>query len=145
VLPVEVLEAGEGDALLQLGSHTRRIEFRDSEPGPAWLVLRPEAVRVSGAVAGNGTAESLQGVVRDTAYRGTGFTYRIELSELETHVKAETRGVTGHSVDQRVSVDWDADACWLLPRDEQETVAPAPTADEDAGDGPTRLKEETTG
>ena len=49
VLPVEVLECGEGEALLRLGSHERRVECRDSEPGPAWLVLRPEAVRVSGA------------------------------------------------------------------------------------------------
>jgi ABC-type Fe3+/spermidine/putrescine transport system ATPase subunit len=144
VLPVEVLEAGERDALLRLGSHTRRIEYRDSEPGPAWLVLRPEAVRVSGA-AGNGTAESLRGVVRDAAYRGTGFSYRIELSEFETHVKAETRGVAEHEVDQPVSVDWDADACWLLPRDEHETVPPVPTPDEAAADGPSRLKEETKG
>jgi ABC-type Fe3+/spermidine/putrescine transport system ATPase subunit len=145
VLPVEVLEAGEREAVLRLGSHTRRIEYRDSEPGPAWLVLRPEAVRVSGAAAGNGTAGSLRGVVRDAAYRGTGFSYRIELTEFETHVKAETRGVAGHEVDQPVSVDWDADACWLLPRGEEETVPPAPTPEEDAGDGPNRLKEETKG
>jgi ABC-type Fe3+/spermidine/putrescine transport system ATPase subunit len=145
VLPVEVLESGEREAVLRLGSHTRRIEYRDSEPGPAWLVLRPEAVRVSGAAAGNGTAGSLRGVVRDAAYRGTGFSYRIELTEFETHVKAETRGVAGHEVDQPVSVDWDADACWLLPRDEEETVPPAPTPEEDAGDGPNRLKEETKG
>jgi spermidine/putrescine transport system ATP-binding protein len=145
VLPVEVLESGEREAVLRLGSHTRRIEYRDSEPGPAWLVLRPEAVRVSGAAAGNGTAGSLRGVVRDAAYRGTGFSYRIELTEFETHVKAETRGAAGHEVDQPVSVDWDADACWLLPRDEEETVPPAPTPEEDAGDGPNRLKEETKG
>ena len=145
VLPVEVLESGDRDALLRLGSHTRRIEYRDSEPGPAWLVLRPEAVRVSGAAAGNGTAESLRGVVRDAAYRGTGFSYRIELSEFKTHVKAETRGGAGHAVDQAVSVDWDADACWLLPRDEKETVAPAPAAEPDLDEGPNRLKEETKG
>jgi spermidine/putrescine ABC transporter ATP-binding subunit len=145
VLPVEVLESGDGEALLRLGSHTRRIEYRHSEPGPAWLVLRPEAVRVSGAAGDNGTAESLRGVVRDAAYRGTGFSYRIELSEFETHVKAETRGVAGHEVDQAVSVDWDADACWLLPRDEQETVPPAPTLEEEADEGPNRLKEETKG
>jgi hypothetical protein len=102
-------------------------------------------VRVSGAAAGNGAAGSLSGVVRDAAYRGTGFSYRIELTEFETHVKAETRGAAGHEVDQPVSVDWEADACWLLPRDEQETVPPAPTPEDEADEGPNRLKEETTG
>ena len=155
VLPVEVVESGDGDALLRLGSHTRRIDYRDAAPGPAWLVLRPEAVRVSGAFAANGTPDSLPGVVRDAAYRGTGFSYRIELTELDAHVKAETRGAAGHEVDQPVSVEWDSDACWLLPRDEQETVAPTPTAGEDlhpaAGPGgeettqPDRPKEETKG
>jgi ABC-type Fe3+/spermidine/putrescine transport system ATPase subunit len=133
VLPVEVLESGEGDAVLRLGSHTRRIDYKDAAKGPAWLVLRPEAVRVTGVFAANGAPDSLPGVVRDAAYRGTGFSYRIELSELDAHVKAETRGAVGHEVDQPVSIDWDADACWLLPRDERETVAPAPTAGEDLG------------
>ena len=147
VLPVEVLECGTADALLQLGSHTRRIDCVDPSPGPAWLVLRPEAVRVIGAFAANGSADHLPGVVRDAAYRGTGFSYRIELSELEAHVKAETRGAVGHEVDQAVSIDWDAGACWLLPRAPDETVAPAPTAAEDLDDNdrPNRPKEETTG
>ena len=35
----------EDGALLRLGGHTRRIQYRDPTPGPAWLVLRPEAVR----------------------------------------------------------------------------------------------------
>src|SRR5918992_1526156 len=72
VLPVEVLESGEREAVLRLGSHTRRIEYRDSDPGPAWLVLRPEAVRVSGAAAGNGTAGAVRGGVRGAAHRGPG-------------------------------------------------------------------------
>jgi hypothetical protein len=80
-------------------------------------------------------------VVRDAAYRGTGFSYRIELSELDAHVKAETRGTVGHEVDQPVSVDWDSDACWLLPREEEEMVPPAPSAIEQ----PDRPKEETKG
>jgi ABC-type Fe3+/spermidine/putrescine transport system ATPase subunit len=141
VLPVEVLESTQGDALLRLGGHTRRIDYQDAATGPAWLVLRPEAVRVSGAFGANGTSDSMPGVVRDAAYRGTGFSYRIELSELDAHVKAETRGTVGHEVDQPVSVDWDSDACWLLPRQEEEMVPPAPTAIEQ----PDRPKEETKG
>jgi ABC-type Fe3+/spermidine/putrescine transport system ATPase subunit len=141
VLPVDVLDAGEREAVLRLGSQTRRIPFAGSSPGPAWLVLRPEAVRVSGPALTNGTSDSLPGVVRDAAYRGTGFSYRIELEELETHVKAETRGAVGHRVDHPVSVDWDADSCWLLPREEQETVPPPPITAEEFG----VLKEETKG
>jgi hypothetical protein len=115
-------------------------------------VLRPEAVRVTGGLAGNGSPEALPGVVRDAAYRGTGFSYRIELAEIDTHVKAETRGGSGHEVDQAVSVAWDADACWLLPREQDETLAPAPIPAEElgppsraAGDDPERPKEESAG
>ena len=140
VLPVVVLETGESDALLELGGQTRRVECSDAPRGPAWLVLRPEAVRVSGPFAANGTSNLLPGVVRDAAYRGTGFSYRIALPELDTHVKAETRGALGHEVDQQVSIDFDPDACWLLPRDEEQTVAPAPVAGEDLD-----AKEETPG
>jgi spermidine/putrescine ABC transporter ATP-binding subunit len=147
VLPIEVLESGDGQALLQVGTHTRRVEATGVEPGPAWLVLRPEAVRVSGAFTANGSADALPGVVRDAAYRGTGFSYRIELSALDVFVKAETRGAVGHEVDQSVSVDWDPDACWLLPREEEETVAPTPIAGEDLGEAAMseRPREETTG
>jgi spermidine/putrescine ABC transporter ATP-binding subunit len=154
VLPVEVLECGESEAVLKLGSHTRRVHARGATPGPAWLVLRPEAVRVVGAMGANGTTDSLPGIVRDAAYRGTGFSYRIELAEIETHVKAETRSASGHEVDQAVSVAWDADACWLLPREEEETLAPAPIPAEDLGpaspavsdsDQADRPKEETAG
>jgi spermidine/putrescine ABC transporter ATP-binding subunit len=141
VLPVEVLEGGEEGALLRLGTHTRRVAGVGTSPGPAWLVLRPEAVRVTGPAATNGTSEALPGVVRDAAYRGTGFSYRIELEELDTQVKAETRGMAGHQVDNPVSVDWDADSCWLLPREEQETVPPPPVAAEGLG----AVKEETKG
>jgi len=94
--------------------------------GPAWLVLRPEAVRVAGSGA-NGVPDALTGVVRDVAFRGTGFTYRIELPALGVHVKAETRAaVTPHAVDDPVVVEWDRDACWLLARDASEIEPPPP-------------------
>ena len=85
--------------------------------------------------------------MRDAAYRGTGFSYRIELSALDVFVKAETRGAVGHEVEQSVSVDWDPDACWLLPREQEETVAPTPVAEEDLGASglSERPREETTG
>ena len=131
VLPVEVLERDGDGVLLRLGGHTRRIESEAGSPGPAWLVLRPEAVRVDPTGAANGVPEALRGVVRDVAYRGTGFSYRIELPEVDALVKAESRGGSACDVEQHVTIDWDADACWLLPREESETVATPLTAGED--------------
>ncbi len=124
VLPVEVLESGPSDSLVRLGSHERRVSCPDVAPGAAWLVLRPEAVRV-------GESGALPGAVRDAAFRGTGFTYRIELDETSQHVKAETPASSAYAVDDRVGVDFDGDACWLLPRDEAEVIPPPALAGED--------------
>jgi len=122
VLPVDVLEADATGALVAVGSHRRRVEARNAGPGPAWLVLRPEAVRVASAPAD--VADAPAGVVRDAAFRGTGFTYRIELSGLGLELKAETPPSSVHAVGDRVTVEWDPSACWLLPRD-----AEAPATD----------------
>ena len=126
VLPAEVVEAGRDDALLAIGGHQMRVAHSQQGTGPAWLVLRPEAVRVARQGA-NGVADALTGVVRDVAFRGTGFSYRIELPALGMHVKAETRAAaTPHAVDDPVVVEWDRDACWLLARDASEIEAPPP-------------------
>jgi ABC-type Fe3+/spermidine/putrescine transport system ATPase subunit len=126
VLPAEVVETARDDTLLALGGHRMRVTCPRDETGPAWLVLRPEAVRVAGSGV-NGVPDALTGVVRDVAFRGTGFTYRIELPGLGVHVKAETRAAgTPHSVDDEVAVEWDGDACWLLDREATETEAPPP-------------------
>jgi len=125
VLPVDVLEADATSALVGLGSHRRRVEARDAARGPAWLVLRPEAVRVAGAPADVG-GDAPAGLVRDAAFRGTGFTYRIELTGLGVELKAETPPSSVHAVGDRVTVEWDASACWLLPRGgEDEAATPA--------------------
>ena len=150
VLPVEVLERDADGVLLRLGGHTRRIESEVGSPGPAWLVLRPEAVRVDPTGAANGVPEALRGVVRDVAYRGTGFSYRIELPEVDALVKAESRGGNACNVEEHVTIDWDADACWLLPREESETVVTPLTAEEDLEPSSppaaaTENRDETTG
>ena len=103
-----------------------RVACSPTETGPAWLVLRPEAVRVAGSGA-NGVPDALSGVVRDVAFRGSGFSYRIELPALGVHVKAETRAAAiPHEVDEPVAVEWDGDACWLLEREASETAPPPP-------------------
>ena len=126
VLPAEVVEAGKRETLLTLGGHRMRVACPRDETGPAWLVLRPEAVRIAGPGA-NGVPDALSGIVRDVAFRGTGFSYRIELPALGVHVKAETHAATiPHEVDEPVAVEWDGDACWLLKREASETAPPPP-------------------
>ncbi len=126
VLPVEVVEAGAADSLLAIGEHRMRVACSPAGTGPAWLVLRPEAVRVAGSGV-NGVPDALTGRVRDVAFRGSGFTYRIELPALGLHVKAETRAAAmAHEVDESVAVEWDGDACWLLEREPSETAPPPP-------------------
>jgi hypothetical protein len=81
-------------------------------------VLRPEALRVT-ARAADDLTDALPGVIRDVAFRGTGFSYLIDLPDLGMQVKAETRAsASPHLVDAAVGVGWEADACWLLPRDD---------------------------
>jgi len=102
--------------------------------GPAWLVLRPEAVQVERLVREAG-ADELTGVVRDVAFRGTGFQYRIGVDALETELKAEAPASSPElAVDERVTVDWTPSACWLLPRDDDARAAggPLPAREETA-------------
>jgi ABC-type Fe3+/spermidine/putrescine transport system ATPase subunit len=134
VLPAEVVEAGRrDDTLLAIGGHRMRVACPPTKAGPAWVVLRPEAVRVAGSGA-DGVPDALTGVVRDVAFRGTGFSYRIELPALGVHVKAETLdAATPHAVDEPVAVEWDRDACWLLEREASETEPPPPPIEAEPG------------
>ncbi len=97
--------------------------------GPGWLVLRPVAVRVVAPPATGGD-DALPGIVRDVAFRGTGFSYRIELPELGVHAKAESRTAdAARNVDDPVDIEWDAAACWLLTDDACSAGAPALVAE----------------
>lgn len=99
--------------------------------GPAWLVLRPEAIEVRADARGTEDSRTLHGVVRDVAFRGTGFRCRIEMPALGTQVKAEGRGSTPpFDVDDAVSIDWLPESCWLLPREHGQAV-PEPVPDPD--------------
>ena len=113
VLPVEVLEVGAGSATVLLA--TQRLSVPCGPElgiGPAWLVLRPEVVRL-GALDG----AALRGTVRDLAFRGSGFTYRLEVPGVEELVKAEVAGGQPHELGAEVGISWDATACRLLPRE----------------------------
>jgi ABC-type Fe3+/spermidine/putrescine transport system ATPase subunit len=82
--------------------------------GPAWLVLRPEVVRL-----GREHADGLRGVVLDLAFRGSGFSYRIDVSGLPDPLKAELSGDAAPplEVGSTVAVSWDPGSCGLLPRE----------------------------
>ena len=114
VLPVEVVGHGGGRAAVTLAGESLSVPCeRDLPPGAAWLVLRPEVVRL-GAAEGAG----LRGVVRDLAFRGAGFGYRVEVAGLVERLKAEVpaEAERPHELGSDVSVQFDPDSCVLLPR-----------------------------
>jgi ABC-type Fe3+/spermidine/putrescine transport system ATPase subunit len=114
VLPVEVVGHGGGRAAVTLAGQSLSVPCDvPIAGGDAWLVLRPEAVRLTEA---DGTG--LGGAVRDLAFRGSGFTYRVEVPGLSETLKAEVPAGAGHSYElgAAVAVRFDADTCVLLPR-----------------------------
>jgi spermidine/putrescine ABC transporter ATP-binding subunit len=119
VLPVEVVATAGSEATIALAGTTLRVEAGAEATGPAWLVLRPEVIRLDPLERADGAP--LRGVVRDVAYRGTGFTYRVELEGLRELVKAEmpAEGGAPHELGSRVALTWDPASCGLLPRDER--------------------------
>jgi ABC-type Fe3+/spermidine/putrescine transport system ATPase subunit len=114
VLPVEVVGHGGGRAAVTLAGQSLSVPCdADLPAGDAWLVLRPEVVRL-GAPDGAG----LRGTVRDLAFRGSGFGYRLEIAGLAETLKAEVPAEAGrpHELGSDVVVRFDPDSCVLLPR-----------------------------
>jgi hypothetical protein len=62
--------------------------------------------------------DGLTGTVRDFAYRGAGYSYRIEVSGVPELLKAEVAATSARpfTIGSRVRVSWEAAACSLLPR-----------------------------
>ena len=117
VLPVEVVEMSGEEAVVRLGDRRKRVRCPFGGPGSAWLVVRPEAILVERLVDDRRDGP-LHGVVRDVAFRGTGFSCRIELPALGIELKAEGPGAAApFEVGDAVAVDWHTDAGWLLPRE----------------------------
>lgn len=118
VIPVDVVEAGNGRATVTLGGRRLVLPCPAETPrGPAWLVLKPELVRLTagGPIDGPG----FPGIVRDVAFRGSAFTCRVEVAGLPDLVKAEVPGEAAApiAVGNEVAVAWEPEACLLL-RDE---------------------------
>jgi ABC-type Fe3+/spermidine/putrescine transport system ATPase subunit len=112
VIPVEVSDADAGTVEVAVGAH--RFHAPDVDvSGPAWLVLRPEVVGVRRR-SGDG---SLQGVVRDLSFRGTGHSYRVAVEKVSQPLKAEVSGGEAFDLGATVELTWEPEACRLLPRD----------------------------
>ncbi len=105
-----VIAADAADGAVQVGG--ARLAIDGAISGPAWLVLRPEVVGVAPGPEG-----PLVGTVADVAFRGTGFTYRIDVSGLADPVKAEVAGGSPLEVGSTVSLRIDPASCLLLPRE----------------------------
>ncbi len=114
VLPCTV-EAAAGDAVnVVLAGARLLVGSQGTDPGQAWLVIRAEAIGVGptdGAV--------LTGNVRDVAFRGTGYSYRVDVPGLADPVRAEVGGgADAFSIGDEVGLHWDSQRGRLLPRSE---------------------------
>jgi ABC-type Fe3+/spermidine/putrescine transport system ATPase subunit len=112
VLPVSVVELTGARATVDLVG-IRLVAPCDGAlaAGPGWLVVRPEVIRL-GAVAGDG----MRGVVRDVAFRGSGFACQLDVEGLPEPVKAELSAESGAppELGSAVGIVWDSEAVCLL-------------------------------
>jgi spermidine/putrescine transport system ATP-binding protein len=110
VVPVDILAVDDGSALLALGPHRTVIAQACTAPGPAWLVLRPECLKLG--------TNGLRGEIRDVAYRGSGFSYRIAVSGVaETlNVEVPAEGAGPLPVGSAICVSWDPASAVILRR-----------------------------
>ena len=116
VIAVDVVRADGDRALVAVGEHRLEVPGRkEVSTGEAWLVLRPEVVRLSA-----GSNGGLRGTVLDAAFRGTGFSYRVEVAGLVEPMKAEMAAEHGGPfvVGDDVSVVWESSSCRLISREQ---------------------------
>ena len=114
VIPVEVVQTNGAQATVMMSGREVTVPSESSSLGPAWLVLRPEVVRL--APLRRTDDLGLRGTVLDVAFRGSAFTYQIDVAGLETPLKAEVPAEAGGPIDlgSEVQVVWEADVCRLL-------------------------------
>jgi len=113
LVPVEVVETEAKGAVLRLGPYALTAPDTNAALGPAWLVVRPEAVKLSR----NSDEGLLRGVIGDVAYRGSGFAYVVEVPGLSDPIKAEIGAGTGVlAIGSEVGVGWDRETTTLLSR-----------------------------
>lgn len=118
VLPVTVIRAEDGRATVEVSEQTFNVPATlGLAEGPAWLVLRPEVLRL---VPAREVGDGFQGVVRDLAFRGSALTYQVDVPEFPQPVKVEVPSELGvpFAVGSEVHIGWDIDAGRLLVRED---------------------------
>lgn len=117
VLAVSIAAGGNGKPIVSIDGAPITASFTAGPDGAAWLVLRPETI-VVGEAPDVGDSVGLVGIVRDFAYRGSGYSYRIELPGVAELLKAEVAAASArpYPIGSRVQVSWDATASSFLPR-----------------------------
>ena len=120
LIPVEVSSANGSAAAARLGDRTLPAPAAQATAGPAWLVLRAEAIRIGADGGAAGAPATLCGRVLDIAFRGSGYAYRVAVDGLAAPLKIELPGRGPHvEVGADVALHWDADAAALLPREQE--------------------------
>jgi ABC-type Fe3+/spermidine/putrescine transport system ATPase subunit len=115
VVPVELRPSRDGMSMLEIGGN--RLEIAAvSDTGSAWLVLRPEAIRLTRDLSGVDCV--LRGFVQDFSYGGSGHAYRIAVSGLHETLKVATAGDHGapFPIGSDVAMTWDRASAIYLPR-----------------------------
>jgi spermidine/putrescine transport system ATP-binding protein len=86
--------------------------------GPAWAVIHPEQVTIEAADdADVGGTAGIAGRVVDVAYRGTGFTHRVQVDGLDVPWKVEAAGGQAFAIGARVQLGVTGDGVHVLSRD----------------------------
>lgn len=114
VLPVVILADGESPTLVSQTGEPIPVTPPDIVPGPAWLVVRPEAVRLGASATPDGI--TLPGTVRDVSYQGTAVACQVEVPLLAASLKVVTQpSSVAYEVGSEVTLSWDVEDCRILP------------------------------
>jgi ABC-type Fe3+/spermidine/putrescine transport system ATPase subunit len=122
VLPVEVCSAnGSGAAVAIKGCPLPVPVTQKLDPGLAWLVLRPQVIRLTPS----GGEDSFSGIVRDVAFRGAGYSYRVDVPGIADPVKVEIPAEGGPMINVGASVklSWEPESAYVFPAESPPALA----------------------
>jgi ABC-type Fe3+/spermidine/putrescine transport system ATPase subunit len=113
VIPVRVVRTNGARATVLISGRELTVPSESNSVGPAWLVLRPEVVRLT---TGRTDEPALTGTVSDVAFRGSAFSYQLDVAGLDDALKAEVPADAGGPIalGTEVQVVWEPRACRLL-------------------------------
>lgn len=106
---------GAGSGTASIGDITVEVSPSQEAIMEIWLVVRPESVQLEG-----GEGEGIAGTIRDIAFRGSAYTYSIEVPHVDLMMKAEVRHLGGPPLElgSAVRVSWPPGAAGVIPRED---------------------------